>query len=53
MSSTHPQPATSPDPNDPDAIRREIDATREQLSETVDELAARLDVKSRASEKVA
>jgi ElaB/YqjD/DUF883 family membrane-anchored ribosome-binding protein len=52
MTTTTPQPASSSDPNDPDAIRREIDATREQLSDTVDLLAARLDVKSRASQKV-
>ena len=41
------------DPNDPDAIKAEIDATREQLSRTVDELGARLDVPARAKEKVA
>lgn len=47
MSSTH-----APEPTEPDEIRRDIEQTREQLSETVDALAARLDVKSRANEKV-
>ena len=44
----------SPDvgrPRDPDAIKAEIDATREDLGRTVDELAARLDVPSRATER--
>jgi len=41
------------DPNDPDAIKAEIEATREQLSRTVDELGARLDVPARAKEKAA
>jgi Protein of unknown function (DUF3618) len=39
-------------PTDPDAIRAEIEATREQLGRTVDELAARLDVPSRARERL-
>jgi hypothetical protein len=34
--------------DDPSAIREEIATTREQLGETIDELAARADVKSRA-----
>jgi hypothetical protein len=45
----------SPDvgrPRDPDAIRAEIDATREDLGRTVDVLAARLDVPARARERV-
>jgi LPXTG-motif cell wall-anchored protein len=33
---------------DPDQIKAEIDATREQLARTVDELSARLDVPARA-----
>jgi Protein of unknown function (DUF3618) len=44
---------TAPDaggPADPDQIRAEIEATREELGRTVDELAARLDVPSRAKE---
>jgi membrane-associated HD superfamily phosphohydrolase len=44
--------SASPDPSDPDAIRRDIEETREQLAETVDQLAARLDVKARATSKV-
>lgn len=39
--------------NDPDRIKAEIDATREQLSRTVDELRARLDVPARAKESAA
>jgi hypothetical protein len=42
---------SAPDPNDPDVIKAEIDATREQLGRTVDELSARLDVPARAKEK--
>ena len=38
--------------NDPDQIKAEIDATREQLARTVDELSARLDVPARAKERV-
>jgi hypothetical protein len=38
--------------SDPEAIKAEIEATREQLGRTVDELAARLDVPSRAKERV-
>ena len=37
-------------PTDPDRIRAEIEATREELGRTVDELAARLDVPNRAKE---
>ena len=40
-------------PNDPDAIKAEIEATREQLGRTVDELSQRLDVPSRAKESAA
>ena len=35
---------------DPDAIKAEIDATREQLGRTIDELSHRLDVPARAKE---
>jgi hypothetical protein len=35
---------------DPDAIKAEIEATREELGRTVDELAHRLDVPGRAKE---
>ena len=38
-------------PTDPDEIRAEIEATREQLGRTVDELTHRLDVPTRARER--
>ena len=44
---------TGPATNDPDQIKAEIEATREQLSRTVDELSARLDVPARARERAA
>jgi LPXTG-motif cell wall-anchored protein len=44
---------TAPDANDPDRIKAEIEATREQLGRTVDELSARLDVPARARESAA
>ena len=37
----------------PEQIEAEIEAQRAQLAHTVDELAAKLDVKSQAKEKVA
>ena len=37
----------------PDAIKAEIEATREQLSRTVEELTNRLDVPARAKERAA
>jgi hypothetical protein len=39
-----------PGPKDPDAIKAEIEATREQLGRTVEELSRRLDVPARARE---
>ncbi len=48
-----PQDSTTPAgaaANDPDAIKAEIEATREQLGRTVDELSHRLDVPERAKE---
>ena len=39
-------------PTDADAIKADIEATREQLGRTVDELAHRLDVPGRAKEGV-
>jgi hypothetical protein len=51
----HPAGPGAPDvsgPADPDAIRADIDATREQLGRTVEELASRLDVPTRAKERV-
>jgi hypothetical protein len=38
---------------DPERIKAEIEATRAQLAETVDELSARLDVPARARERAA
>jgi MYXO-CTERM domain-containing protein len=43
-------PSTS---NDPEAIRADIERTREDLAQTVDALHAKLDVKTRAKDKVA
>ena len=39
-------------PNDPEAIRADIERTREELAETVDALHAKLDVRTRAKDKV-
>ena len=45
------------DPNDknqtPEQIQADIEAQREQLAETVDQLSAKLDVKSKAQQKAA
>ena len=41
------------EPTDPEAIKAEIDQTREQLARTVDELTHRLDVPARAKESAA
>ena len=50
------QPTSGPPdvgrPRDADAIQAEIEATRDSLGRTVDELAARLDVPGRAKERV-
>lgn len=40
-------------PDDPDEVRHEIERTREQLGETVEQLAAKADVKKQAQEKAA
>lgn len=44
-------PASDGHGDDLDAIKAEIEATREQLGRTVDELSARLDVPARARER--
>lgn len=47
--------STSPgteESNDPDAIRQEIERTRDDLADTVDALHAKLDVKGQARAKV-
>jgi nucleotide-binding universal stress UspA family protein len=41
------------DQRTPQEIQAEIEAQRQQLASTVDDLAARLDVKSQAQQKVA
>jgi hypothetical protein len=55
MSTQHPQEPTqaTPSADDPDAIRADIERTRENLAETVDALHAKLDVKGQAKAKVA
>jgi Protein of unknown function (DUF3618) len=40
-------------PDDPQQLRQEIERTREQLGETVEQLAAKADVKSRAQSRAA
>jgi MYXO-CTERM domain-containing protein len=45
------RPINSPDPT-PEEIRREIDATREVLGDTVEALAEKTDVKAKANAKV-
>jgi predicted Zn-dependent protease len=40
-------------PREPEEIQKEIEATREQMGETIEALAAKADVKARAREKVA
>src|SRR6478752_1027296 len=49
----HPTTSTPTSSNDPDAIRADIERTREDLAETVDALHAKLDVKSQAKAKAA
>ena len=49
----HPTTTTPTTSNDPDAIREDIERTRENLADTVDALHAKLDVKSQARARVA
>jgi MYXO-CTERM domain-containing protein len=49
----HPTTTTPTTSNDPDAIREDIERTRENLAGTVDALHAKLDVKSQAKARVA
>ena len=42
---------SQPTPGEPDALKAEVDLSREQLAATVDELAARLAVGSQARER--
>lgn len=48
---THSVQPKRPDPDDPAAIRGDIEEVRAELSETVNALAYKVDVKSRAQEK--
>jgi hypothetical protein len=48
---TGPETSAARGPADPDAIKAEIEATREQLGRTVEELSHRLDVPARAKER--
>jgi len=41
------------DPGSPEALREEIERTREELAETVDALHAKLDVKAQAQARLA
>jgi Protein of unknown function (DUF3618) len=50
-SGTGPAAPATGRPADPEAIKAGIEATREQLGRTVDELTARLDFPSRAKER--
>ena len=40
------------EPDSPEALRAEIDETREQLGDTVEALAAKTDVKARAEDRI-
>jgi ElaB/YqjD/DUF883 family membrane-anchored ribosome-binding protein len=46
-------PAATPPTENPDAIRADIETTRAELGDSVEALAAKADVKSRAKETVA
>ena len=49
----HPTTTTPTPSNDPEAIREDIERTREELAETVDALHAKLDVKAHAKARAA
>ena len=49
----HPTTSTPTTSKDPDAIRADIERTREELAETVDALHAKLDVKTQAKARLA
>jgi hypothetical protein len=50
---THPTSTTPTTSNDPDAIRADIERTRNELASTVDALQAKLDVKAQAKARAA
>ncbi|HEX4246507.1 MAG TPA: DUF3618 domain-containing protein [Pseudonocardia sp.] len=47
------QPSGTPATSDPEQLRRQTERIRSELAETVDALAAKADVKSRAKDKIA
>lgn len=49
----HPTTSSPTLASDPDAIREDIERTRDELAETVDALHAKLDVKSQVKERIA
>ncbi|MEO5709986.1 MAG: DUF3618 domain-containing protein [Nocardioidaceae bacterium] len=53
VAGTHPTTTTPTTSNDPDAIREDIERTRNELAGTVDALQAKLDVKAQAKARVA
>ena len=46
------RPAAPSEPRDPEQIKREIEATHDELGETVEALAEKTDVKAQAKERV-
>jgi CHASE3 domain sensor protein len=46
------RPGAAQPPDDPEALRREIDTLRQDLGDTVEALAAKVDVKAQARDKV-
>ncbi|MEU6136637.1 DUF3618 domain-containing protein [Nocardioides sp. NPDC047086] len=52
MTNHVPRPAETGDADDITAVEAQLDATRHEMADTLDELAARLDVKTRGKEKV-
>jgi hypothetical protein len=53
VAGTHPTTTTPTTSKDPDAIREDIERTRNDLADTVDALQAKLDVKAQAKARVA
>jgi hypothetical protein len=53
VAGTHPSTTTPTASKDPDAIREDIERTRNELAGTVDALQAKLDVKSQAKARLA
>ena len=53
VAGNHPTTTTPTTSTDPDAIRDDIERTRNELADTVDALQAKLDLKSQAKARVA